>query len=279
MISVLAAAAHGRGEGAGAPARGRGRCPGSYSTPHAGPRYHAPVSDGPDFLGIGAQKAGTSWLHANLAQHPRVRFPGGKELHFWDREHARGMAWYRTCFSGAAPGVLQGDITPAYAILSAELVAEIAREFPGLRLYLLLRDPVERAWSSARMALARAEMEPDEASDAWYLDHFRSRGSRARGDYATVLDRWLAVFPRDALLVLRHERIAAEPDAVARAACAHLGLDPAPLLAESNAWLRARVREGERAELRPALRAALEDLYAEPLRRLREEHDIEWRRP
>lgn len=234
--------------------------------------------DGPDFLGIGAQKAGTSWLHANLAQHPRVRFPAGKEVHFWDRERARGLDWYRARFAGAPPGTLQGDVTPAYAILPAETVAEIAREFPRLRIFFLLRDPIERAWSSARMALARAEMEPDEASDAWYLDHFRSRGSRARGDYAATLSRWLAAFPEGALLAIRHERIAAEPEVVAREACAHLGLDPAPLLAHGNSWLRARVRPGGSAELRPALRAALEDLYAEPLRRLHEEHGIAWPR-
>jgi hypothetical protein len=232
--------------------------------------------DGPDFLGIGAQKAGTSWLHANLAQHPRVRFPAGKEVHFWDRDRARGVPWYRERFAGAPADARLGDVTPAYAMLAPEVVAEIAREFPRLRLFFLLRDPVERAWSSARMALARAEMELDEASDAWFVDHFRSRGSRARGDYATTLDRWLAEFPRAALLILRYEDLAAQPEVVARAACAHLGLDAEPLLRPENPWLRARVREGDRAELRPALRAALEELYAEPLRRLREGYGIAW---
>jgi hypothetical protein len=37
------------------------------------------------FLGIGAQKAATTWLYHQLGRHPQVRFPGGKELHFWDR--------------------------------------------------------------------------------------------------------------------------------------------------------------------------------------------------
>lgn len=232
--------------------------------------------DGPDFLGIGAQKAGTSWLHANLAQHPRVRFPAGKEVHFWDRERERGVAWYRERFAGAPADALLGEITPAYAVLPAEVVAEVAREFPRVRLFFLLRDPIERAWSSARMALARAEMEPDEASNAWYLDHFRSRGSRARGDYATTLERWLACFPRKALLILRYEDLASRPDDVARAACAHLGLDAAPLLRAENPWLRTRVREGERAALRPELRAALTGLYAEPLQRLRDRYGIAW---
>mgnify|MGYP001559679772 CR=1 FL=1 len=232
--------------------------------------------DGPDFLGIGAQKAGTSWLHANLAQHPRVRFPGGKELHFWNRDRPRGLDFYRAQFAGAERGVLQGDITPAYATLSVEQIAEIAQEFPRLRIFFLLRHPVERAWSSARMALKRAELEPDEASDAWYLDHFRSRGSRARGDYAACLERWLASFSREVVLLLRYEDLETRPEDVARAACAHLGLDAAPLLRPENPWLRQRVFEGERAELRPALRAALTELYAEPLQRLRDQQGVSW---
>ncbi len=232
--------------------------------------------DGPDFLGIGAQKAGTSWLHANLAQHPRLRFPAGKEVHFWNRFHARGVSWYRERFKEDGSGVLRGDITPAYALLEREIVAEVAREFPRLRLIFLVRDPIERAWSGARMALQRAELEPDEVTDDWYLAHFRSRGSCARGDYAETLGRWLAHFPRTALLTLRFEDLQTRPEEVARAACAHLGLDVEPLLRPENPWLRARIREGNGAPLTPSLHDALRELYAKPLRRLREEHGIAW---
>jgi len=231
---------------------------------------------GPDFLGIGAQKAGTTWLHANLAQHPRVRFPGGKEVHFWDREHARGVEWYRALFASAPPGVLLGDITPSYAILPPERIAEVAACAPRARLIFLLRHPVERAWSAAKMALKRADLEFGEASDAWFRDHFRSRGSRARGDYAACLDAWLAHFPRPALLLLRYEDLLREPESVARAVCAHLGLDPQPLLAPANEWLRRAVFPGEPAELPPELRSFLEELYAEPLQRLRARHGIAW---
>lgn len=233
-------------------------------------------ASGPDFLGIGAQKAGTSWLHANLSQHPRLRFPGGKEVHFWDRDYGRGLDWYRGLFAGARPGTLQGDITPSYAILPTDRIAEVAAFGPSLRLIYLLRHPVDRAWSAAKMALGRAEMELDEASDAWFRDHFCSRGSRARGDYATCIDAWLAHFPRSALLLLRYEDVVRQPESVARAVCAHLDLDPQPLLAPANHWLRTPVFPGEPAELRPPLRAILEDLYAEPLKRLRERHGFSW---
>lgn len=231
---------------------------------------------GPDFLGIGAQKAGTTWLHANLAQHPRVRFPGGKEVHFWDREYGRGLDWYRALFAGAPAGVLQGDLTPSYAILPPERIAEAAALTPRARLIYVLRHPVARAWSAAKMAVGRAEMELGEASDAWFRDHFHSRGSRARGDYAACLDAWLAHFPRAALLLVRYEDLVRQPESVARAVCAHLGLDAQPLLAPANPWLRQPVFPGEPAELRPELRAFLDELYAEPLQRLRERHGFGW---
>ena len=47
-----------------------------------------------DFLGIGAQKAGTTWIFENLQRHPDVQFPGGKEIHFWDAQRHRGVQWW-----------------------------------------------------------------------------------------------------------------------------------------------------------------------------------------
>ena len=76
-----------------------------------------------DFLGIGAQKAGTSWLFRWLGAHPRISFPAGKEVHFWDKKRDRGIDWYRGLFD-ADDGKLHGEITPAYACLSPESIAE-----------------------------------------------------------------------------------------------------------------------------------------------------------
>ncbi len=61
-----------------------------------------------DFLGIGAQKCGTTWLYERLAQHPQVRFPAGKEIHFWDHHLDRGINWWIAQFPEIAPDVRQG---------------------------------------------------------------------------------------------------------------------------------------------------------------------------
>jgi hypothetical protein len=59
---------------------------------------------------------------------------------------------------------------------------QVHARFPDARLIYLIRNPIERAWSSALMALRGAEFAFDEASDAWFIDHFHSRGSLSRGN-------------------------------------------------------------------------------------------------
>lgn len=215
-----------------------------------------------DFLGIGAQKAATTWLYANLSRHPHLRFPAGKEVHFWDRHRDRGVEWWLGLFADAPPGVRQGEITPAYAMLEASDIAEIRKRCPDVRLFYSVRNPLERAWSAALMALGRAELEPDEASDAWFVDHFRSRGSLARGDYAGCLRRWSSVFPREQLHVIVFDDIARDPRGVMRRLAVHLGVSGEVYDAIPEADLRAPVHTGPPVPIRPSLIPVLRDLYA-----------------
>ena len=211
------------------------------------------------FLGIGAQKCGTTWLYELLSLHPQVRFPAGKEVHFWDLQRGRGLEWYRGLFASETAAAV-GEITPAYAILAPPIIAEVAREFPALRLIYLMRDPAERAWSAALMALERAELQFDEASDQWFIDHFESHGSRERGDYEACIRRWLACYPAGQLALIRYEQIASEPLQVYRQCCAHLGIDAVttPQILEQAGRV---VFAGSGHPIRPALSQYLRDQY------------------
>jgi hypothetical protein len=214
-----------------------------------------------DFLGIGAQKAGTTWLYEMLRLHPALRFPAGKEMHFWNMRGGRGVDWYQAQFAAQEPGARNGEITPAYAILPPPVIAEIRALFPALRILYIVRDPVARAWSAALMALARAELAIDEASDQWFIDHFRSRGSRARGDYEACLRNWRAAFGDEAVLVLRHDLIAAQPRAVLEAACRHIGVDPGHCAQIPAETLARPVFAGPQLPLRPSLVPVLREIY------------------
>lgn len=214
------------------------------------------------FLGIGAQKAGTTWLYKMLSCHPELWFPLGKEAHFWNSAHTQDREQVRRYFGVFGGGPEKGgEITPAYAMLEPGRVRQIASWQPRLKLLFLIRNPIDRAWSAACMALARAEMTVNEASDAWFIDHFRSRGSLARGDYLSTLRIWHQVFGTERLHLLRYEDIQARPRALLTGVAEFLGVDPEGFATFSDEALKRRVFQGRDASLRPALRAELEQLY------------------
>ncbi len=237
-----------------------------------------------DFLGIGVQKGGTTWLYHHLARHPQIAFPAGKEVHFWDRASAEGAARWIALLEPAARHdargrpVRTGEITPAYASLPPETIRAIRAACPEVRLFISFRNPLERAWSAALMALVRSQMLAEEVSDQWFIDHFRSAASRRAGDYAAILERWLAVFPEEQLLPLIRDDLEACPLGVLEALADHLGVDPAVYGAVPAVELAQRVvpmitadeaykRQQDLAP-RPALVPVLQEMYAPEVARI-----------
>jgi hypothetical protein len=219
------------------------------------------------FLGIGAQKCGTTWLYELLALHPQVRFPAGKEVHFWNRPRERGIDWYRVLFEGQPESFAVGEITPAYAVLAPPVIADLAAAFPALRLIYLIRNPIERAWSAALMAMQRAELEIDEVSDRWFIEHFESRGSRGRSDYEACIRNWRAAYPAEQLALIRFEDICTQPLDVYLRCCVHLGIE---LVDTSQIRAKAGrvVFAGSRDPIRPELRRYLRETYQSPIESL-----------
>ncbi len=230
----------------------------------------------PDFLIIGAQKAGTTSLHAYLGEHPRVLSPATKEIHYFDSEFRRGSSWYRAHFPRSTEaGSLSGEATPYY--LFHPLVPQRAADLlPGCGLIVILRNPIDRAFSHhnheralgfeqldfERAIAAESERLKGEEERLVREPHYRSFAHQhhsylARGRYAVQLERWLALFDRDRLLVLSAEQLFAEPVTVAREAQDFLGLEgrvPGDLSARNArayAPIAAEVRAGLRREFEP----------------------------
>ncbi|MDP9223270.1 MAG: sulfotransferase domain-containing protein [Actinomycetota bacterium] len=194
----------------------------------------APLRALPDFLILGAQKAGTTSLYTYLSAHPNVRPGLFKEAHFFDLRFARGERWYRAIFplssQLARSRAITGEASPYYLYhpLAAERAAKVT---PSVRLIVLLRNPIERAWSHYRQEVAdgreplsfieaiRAEPRRlDRAEDALraggpadLMDNHRRYSYVGRGRYAEQLARWFAAFPREQVLVLRAEDLFHEP--------------------------------------------------------------------
>ncbi|HWO81095.1 sulfotransferase domain-containing protein [Gaiella sp.] len=234
----------------------------------------------PDFLVIGAQKAGTTALYAYLRWHPGIAGPSWKEVSFFDRHWWRGEAWYRGQFPLRAGERLVGEASPSY--LFHPLAPERARSLvPGAKLVALLRDPVDRAYSQYQheVALGREPLSFEDAlaaederlvgeverliadprafSRAWW-DHTYT----ARGRYAEQLERWLEAFPSEQLLVVRTEDLGERPAETYASILAFLGAEPHELPDYP------RVFDRDYEPMRAETRAALAATFAEPNRRL-----------
>ena len=220
-----------------------------------------------NFLGIGAQKCGTTWLFHTLSAHPDICFPAGKEVHYWDRPDKKSVDWYADLFSDN--NLCNGEITPAYSLLPTETIHRIHSRWPNLRLIYLIRNPIDRAWSAARMALKRADMSHEEASDAWFIDHFCSQGSLLRGDYEACIRNWLSIYPKEQLLVLSLETIAANPVAMANRCMKHIGASPI-FTSSDRENLSIKIFQGDRMPLRPSLAPVLDKIYKEKIKRMSE---------
>jgi hypothetical protein len=179
----------------------------------------------PDFVGVGAQRSGTTRWYDLICAHPRVSPPPAirKELHFFDRFHAGGWseasaAEYAAHFP-RPPGSLSGEWTPTYLqdFWTAPLLAAAA---PDARLIVSLRDPVTRYLSG----LQRHHRAARHAGEA--LDHAAAPEEFVRGLYADALERLLATAGRERVLVLQYERCVADPAGELARTLAFLGLEP-----------------------------------------------------
>jgi hypothetical protein len=232
----------------------------------------------PDFLILGAQKAGTTALYAYLREHPQITGPSWKEVSFFDRHYSRGEAWYRGNFPNTlrARGGIVGEASPSYLFhpLAPERVAAMV---PDAKLVALVRNPVDRAFSHYQheVALGREPLSFEDALDAederlqgegermaadpGYFSHpWWNYTYRARGRYAEQLDRWLAAFPREQLLVMPSEELLGEPEQAHGRVLEFLGAAPHRLEAYP------RVFERQYEPMRPETRLRLAAEFAEP---------------
>ena len=199
----------------------------------------------PDFIGIGAMRAGTSWLRKQLARHPDVWTAEPKELHFFDRHFTDDPAAYAEHFKMALVGQAAGEITPAYAILDDAIIATAKRWMPDAKLLFMMRDPVERAWSHAKKDFPQFRGKAAEESPIEELIAFMDMPAVAsRGDYLTCLKRWLRHFDRDQLWCGFLDEVAINPEPVLRGLFTFLEVDPDKGIDAKAAAKRENARPG-----------------------------------
>ena len=203
----------------------------------------------PDFLVIGAAKAGTTALHEYLRQHPEVAMSRRKEPNFFIADEQpprfggpgdrtiinRDVIWrledYHRQFAGARAEQVLGEISPRY--LGTPGAAErILARLPQARLFAILRQPAERAWSHFRMrrrdgfepcaTLEEAIAdEPRRIAENWASGRYLERGA-----YAAHLEPYLRLFPREHVRVYLYDDLVADPGGLLRSLFDFLGVAP-----------------------------------------------------
>ncbi len=255
---------------------------------------------------LGATKAGTSWLHDQLAAHPGCSLRTIKEYHYfnkskpaqfvaaiatnereiarltaknatrpeeqgrWARAHIADLAAYNAVLSRSARddvafadllagkagkdsaevGTLVGDFTPAYALLPEAALAKLANFAPDTRAVYLIRDPLSRLWSHARMVAERSGS-ADLAEAAWALlgrisngaTDREAKGITDRGDYAGIVPKLMRAFDPSRLLVMFYEDMLTAPG-FARL-CSFLGI------AQHGADFTCKVHAGKPLSMSP----------------------------
>jgi len=179
----------------------------------------------PNFLVIGAMKAGTTSLHRYLRAHPQVFMPEDKELDFFvaERHWGRGRGWYETQFAEAAGAVAVGEASPTYSMHPefSGVPDRVAELLPEVRLVYCVRDPIERMRSHYLHELEkgreRAPIDRALAADPRYLDTSR---------YGMQLEQYLARFPAERILVITAEQLRRDRTATVGRVLAFLGVDP-----------------------------------------------------
>lgn len=216
----------------------------------------------PTFVCLGAQKSGTTWLYEQLRQHPQVRMPAIKELQHFHPWHS-DLAKYKEQFSPTR-GHVSGDITPEYFV-SPLAPEQMAREVPKARLFAILRNPVERAFSQFRMALYLGNMKPDLPFE-YYFEHDKG-WIRSRGLYLEQIERYRRFFPSPKQFrVFLYDDLLANPARFYRQICKYLGI---------SRHTPASVRQhldmpyaGDGRQISPQIHHLLANFYQEPNREL-----------
>jgi hypothetical protein len=200
----------------------------------------------PDFLCLGTQRGGTTFLQRLLERHPLVCLPDCKEVHYFSLHAAESTAWYASHYKNARPDQLCGDITPYYLFHPAA-AKRISTLLPKAKLIVLLRDPVERALSqyfhSMQLGLEHLSLEEALAAEPSRLlgaeavlnepgGRHRSHQEHSyvsRSRYGSQLSRYEALYPQRQILLLRSEDLFRQPRKIWQQLEKFLGLVSAPL--------------------------------------------------
>jgi len=177
----------------------------------------APGACLPTFVGLGAQRAGTTWLYTCLAAHPDIFMSRKKELYFFSRNYTQGLDWYRSQFAEGTDAAARGEITPDY-MYREEALQRLSKDLPDAKAFVILRNPVDRAISAYAL-------HPDRYAGMTFRQAAEKVESLLdRGFYTRHLATVYRYIPPERVLVLFYDDISAAPARLLDQLFAYLGV-------------------------------------------------------
>jgi hypothetical protein len=257
----------------------------------------------PDFICIGAPKAGTTWLFDNLKRHPQVWLPPVKGVQFFSgranhkrfkklwreygsylRPHSLDEAlwycryflwpllndrWYASLFPQSRNRIT-GEIAPAYTACDKKTVERVHRLMPNANIIFLMRNPVDRAWSHALLGfVTNRKQRLENIDEKELIDSLGGDLSTLKSSYVRTLHNWRAYFDEKQLLIRFFEEIADHPFTLLEDVCKFLGIRY-----QHNWFERSAVRnifKGPGSEMPKNIEIFLTERYINDLQQLSEE--------
>ncbi len=207
----------------------------------------------PDFLIIGTQRGGTTALYHYIKTHPCIEPATATEIHFFDKRFSKGLGWYRGHFPTRikkyyverlrGQTLLTGEASSSY-LFHPHAPKRVAQAIPRVKLIVLLRNPVDRAYSQYFHAIelghevhstfeeaiegeeerTAREREKILQDAAYYSSAYKHLSYLTRGIYVDQLRAWMDVFPREQFLILKSEEFYANPVATFKQTAAFLNV-------------------------------------------------------
>ncbi len=244
----------------------------------------ASLQNFPDFLIVGPQRTGTTWLFHNLKSHPEIFLPKEKELYYFSTlgmpDHRRFRFVYLEDYLQAMADTsrsslkksydslrkvgrfyrprVRGEATASYAALPKDVIREIAMLNPGVKVIFMIRDPIERAWSHARKDLTSGGRSANEI-DAGALSRLLfNEGQRDLALYRTLIENWHTFLQSGHLFVGAFDSISSAPERLLTAVHDFLGV--AAGARYFGRHLRNRINPAPAADIPPAVGQLLNDI-------------------
>ncbi|HLJ32057.1 MAG TPA: sulfotransferase [Ktedonobacteraceae bacterium] len=243
----------------------------------------------PDFIMIGVARGGTTSFYNYLIEHPGIGSAAKKEVHYFDYHFHKGTAWYRGHFPYSLrkyyaenirkSDFITGEASPYY-MYHPYVPERIAKVLPNVKLLVLLRNPIERAFShySWEVSWGNETLSFEEAIDCeeeriqkdfprlanHYAHNHQHFSYISRGLYAEQLEAWFKFFPKEQFLIQKSEDMYTEPAATYKQALEFLGVPyivPEKLAKEYKQYNQPKQAGSKKTKLNPATRERLTEYY------------------